>query len=246
MIWGSMKTSKLLTMCLLVIISTQAWGSRVYWLKTYGPGSLSFWQNKNLPNTTNLCRNGVGMGSKLYWESCTYDQDNPTVLLPGTKAHWEKGYGPGTKNYWNSALTQTAGLTSSNLCTAPNGYRPGMRLYYKHCTGPGSLAYWNSGTGLGSRIYWQNGDKRSVTADWVGPCMATTLEAAWCEQMRKDESLQDSSILDWSASGPGPQENHMSCSNLSSDMPSYQQSLGTLLSTAANITLHELNQLRAQ
>ena len=178
-----MKTSKLLTICLLVIISTQAWGSRQFWLKTFGPGSLSFWQNKYLPNTQDLCRNGVGMGSKIFWDSCTYDPANPTVLLPGTKANWEKGFGPGSKNYWHTVITPFNGLSQAQMCTSPYGYKPGMKLYYTHCTGPGSKAYWDSGTDRGSSVYWQAASGRSVAVDWVGPCMDTEIGAdiVWCK-----------------------------------------------------------------
>jgi hypothetical protein len=231
MIWGSMKTSKLLTMCLLVIISTQAWGSRVFWLKTYGPGSLSFWQNKYLPNTTDLCRNGVGMGSKLFWDSCTYDPANPTVLLPGTKANWEKGFGPGSKNYWHTVITPSIGMSTSQLCTSPTGYRPGMKLYYTHCTGPGSKAYWESGADRGSSIYWLAGTGRSVALDWVGPCMDTDLDVVWCKQMRKDVLLQNSSILDWHSSLTSALI-HQQCNNNAAISPLNQQSLNNLITNS--------------
>jgi hypothetical protein len=230
-----MKASKLLTICLLVIISTQAWGSRLYWLQNTGPGSLSFWQNKNLPNSQNLCRNGLGMGSKLYWESCSYDPANPSVLLPGTKANWEKGFGPGTKSYWNTAITPFNGMTTAQMCTSPYGYRPGMKLYYTLCTGPGSRAYWESGTERGSSIYWKAGTGRSVAADWVGPCMDTELDVAWCKQMKKDVLLQNTSVLDWSSSLV-PVANEMSCSIHTGINPAQQDSLQNVLSTAQAIS----------
>ncbi len=229
MSWGSMKASKLLTICLLVIISSQAWGSRVYWLKTYGPGSLSFWQNKYLPNTTNLCSNGVGKGSKLYWDSCTYDPANPTVLLPGTKANWEKGFGPGSKNYWNTVITPFNGMSTVQMCGHPYGYRPGMKLYYTNCTGPGSKAYWESGTDRGSSIYWQAGTGRSVAVDWVGPCMDTDLDVVWCKQMRKDVLLQNESILDWSSSLTAL-GNQVPCDNNAAISPLQQQNIIDLIS----------------
>jgi hypothetical protein len=221
-----MKTSKLLTMCLFVIISTQAWGSRVFWLKTYGPGSLSFWQNKYLPNTQDLCRNGVGMGSKLFWDSCTYDPANPTVLLPGTKANWEKGFGPGSKSYWNASIVPFNGMNTFQMCNHPQGYRPGMKLYYDYCTGPGSMVYWTSGTDRGSSIYWKTGLQRSIAVDWIGPCMDTEIGAdiVWCKQMRKDVLLQNESILDWSSSLTAL-GNQVPCNNNAAFSPSQQQSL---------------------
>lgn len=242
-----MKASNLLTICLFVIISGEAWGSRAFWLQTYGPGSLSFWQNKNLPNSTNLCRNGLGKGSRYYWESCTYDPANPNVLLPGTKAHWENGYGPGTRRYWNTALTRFNGMDHAEMCTSPYGYKPGMKLYYTHCTGRGSLAYWKSGTERGSSIYWKAGTGRSVASDWVGPCMDTEIgeEIAWCKQMRKDVQLQGASILDWmsaalSSLSPGSPAVHANtatpnpCYNNASGSALNQESLTNLVQTSMN------------
>lgn len=248
MVRGTMKASKLLTICLFVIMSSQAWGSRVFWLKTYGPGSLSFWQNKYLPNTDNLCRNGLGMGSKFYWDSCGYDPANPTVLLPGTKLHWEKGYGPGTLRYWNTVMTPFNGMSQSQMCTSPYGYKPGMKLYYTHCTGPGSKAYWESGTERGSSIYWRAGLERSVAVDWVGPCMDTNLDVAWCKQMRQDVALQNASMLDWSsnltpfANIVQSQANQAPCNNNSALSPAEQQSLMDLVANAAEAAGYVLQQ----
>lgn len=239
MVRGTMKASKFLTICLLVIISGQAWGSRAFWLKEYGPGSLSFWQNRYLPNTENLCRNGLGLGSKYYWDSCTYDPANPSVLLPGTKAFWENGYGAGTRRYWNTAITRFNGMSHSQMCTSPYGYKPGMKLYYTHCTGPGSKAYWESGTDRGSSIYWKAGTGRSIAVDWVGPCMETDLDIAWCNQMKKDVQLQNVSILDWSSYllplqnvNQSQNQTHSPCNNNSAISPMQQLSLTNLLNAA--------------
>lgn len=248
MVRGTMKASKFLTICLLVIISGQAWGSRVFWLKEFGRGSLSFWQNKNLPNSSNLCRNGLGKGSKFFWESCSYDPANPTVLMPGTKAFWENGYGSGSRRYWNSAITRFNGMSHQEMCTSPYGYKPGMKLYYTHCTGPGSLAYWNSGTERGSSIYWKAGTGQSIASDWVGPCMDAELDTVWCAQMRKDVQLQNTSILDWmnanlSSLSPGIAGHQTSNSTFN---PCYAQAVSSTLSQQSlsnlvNATVQALN-----
>ena len=194
-------------------------------------------QNKNLPNAQNLCRNGLGLGSKFYWDSCTYDPANPTVLLPGTKANWEKGFGPGSKNYWNTVITPFNGMNQAQMCTSPYGYRPGMKLYYTHCTGPGSKAYWESGTERGSSIYWKAGLERSISVDWVGVCMDTETGAdiVWCQQMRKDVLLQNASILDWS-SNLISSTLQQACNNNAAISPMQQQSLVELVSNGLSAT----------
>jgi len=196
--WGIMRYVLLLSL-VLSTLPKAAEASRFFWLKSFGSGTLSFWQNRYLPNTGNLCRNRAGLGSKLYWQTCSMDPDNPGRFLPGTKANWERGTGPGSRVFWESAIVRPAGLTDAQMCDAPGGYKSGMRLYYEYCTGPGSKVYWEQGTGRGSRIFWLAGTERSIAPDWVGPCMdpAVNLTTLWCEAMREDVALQNVSMIDW-------------------------------------------------
>jgi hypothetical protein len=198
MMWGIMRHVLLLALTLSSLPQT-ALASRYFWLRSFESGSLSFWQNRYLPNTDNLCRNKLGLGSQLYWERCGMDPDNPGRILPGTKLNWERGTGPGSRVYWESAITVPEGMQPAQLCNAPGGYNSGMRLYYQYCTGPGSKVYWEQGTNRGSEIFWEAGLKRSIAPDWIGPCMdpSVSLDTNWCQALRDDVVLQDVSILDW-------------------------------------------------
>lgn len=125
------------------------------------------------------------------------------------------------------------------MCTSPDGYKSGMKLYYTHCTGPGSKAYWEAGSNRGSLIYWTAGTQRSIAPDWVGPCM-TGLDTVWCKQMRADQLLQNTSILDW-LFDPQPAENQVAenqppCDNLRAISPNQQESLHILINASMQAT----------